>query len=278
MSRALLQRHLADAASDFSPFLVLGDPDFETSVRLACRAYAAGVRMLEVGIAYDDPCADGPAIQAASARARSAGSSTQRALEAMDEVRRACPELALNMLVYGNLVHARGVERFCADAVAHGASSLLVPDIPHEEAASLRAACRAQDLGHVVFVGPMTDEARCATLAAEAEGAFVYLAATQGVTGATEAQDRAELVRRLTTSVRAPVCVGFGITSRRQAEAVFEAGASIAVVGSHFARAIGAAIDGGAQRSGVVAAFDDALRPFLLREIPSERPSQCSSS
>lgn len=277
MSLASLQALLGDGRGDFSPFLVLGDPDFDTSVRLAECAARAGVRMLELGIAYDDPCADGPAIQAASARARAAGSTTDRAFEALARIRASCPELALNLLVYGNLVHGRGVDRFCRDAVACGASSLLVPDIPHEEGSELREACGAHALGHVALVGPQTSDERLAKLSLDAEDAFVYLAATQGVTGATEAVDRRELVQRVAAQTRSPLCVGFGITTGEDARTTLAAGARIAVVGSHFARSIAAALTDGASRDEITQRFSEALRPFL-NETTREKEHECSSS
>ncbi len=221
---------------------MLGDPRPELSAVLAAATVQAGATMLELGIPYSDPCADGPAIQAACLRAREGGTSTPQALQILSEIRRACPETPLNLLVYGNLVHARGYEDFCNDAAASGASSLLVPDIPLEESESLRTACASSGLGYVHLVAPLTSTERLAELDATATG-FLYLAAYQGVTGAEGSADeqRMELVRRTAAAVRNPVCLGFGLSKPQHLRDAFEAGARVAVVGSQLARVIGRA-------------------------------------
>ncbi len=157
MSLAKLRAKLTPGQRHVSPFLVLGDPTPKLCVELAVAAVGAGASMLELGFPYDDPCADGPAIVAAGRRARAAGTSTGVAIETMATIHRACPDAAFNLLVYGNLVHARGYQRFCDDVVAAGASSLLVPDIPLEECEALGDACRAAGLGLVQMVAPNTD-------------------------------------------------------------------------------------------------------------------------
>ena len=242
MSLSLLHQSLTQHQHHVSPFLMLGDPQPELSATLAAATVKAGATMLELGIPYSDPCADGPAIQAACWRARQCGTSTPQALEILAEIRRACPEIPLNLLVYGNLVHARGYRDFCTRAAAAGASSLLVPDIPLEESESLRAACASAGLGHVQLVAPLTKPPRLAELDGTTTG-FLYLAAYQGVTGANAQGDEqcVELVRRTAAAVDTPVCLGFGLSEPRHLQDAFEAGARIAVVGSHLARIIGRA-------------------------------------
>lgn len=239
MSLALLRKTLESKEAHVSPFLVLGDPTPEISVELARAAVAAGASMLELGMPYSDPCADGPAIQAACGRAFAAGVSTSQSLSILAGIHARCPGTPLNLLVYGNLVHARGYDRFCEQAASAGASSLLAPDIPLEECQPLRAACRRQGLGHVQLVGPMTPPDRLARIDAVADG-FLYLAAHQGITGGQAAADRArrELVERTVRESSNPICLGFGLSSREQLEQAFSAGATIAVIGSHLVRAI----------------------------------------
>lgn len=222
----------------FSPFFVLGDPTPELSVELCCAAVRAGAGALELGLPFSDPVADGPEIAAAGARARAAGTTTDVALRCLEEVARRTG-VPLNLLVYANLVHARGAERFCRDAVAAGASSLLVPDVSLEESEGLRLACDEVGLGHVALVGPATSPTRLERLDAAAT-AFLYLVSHQGTTGARRehAAGLAELVRRVSTSARNPVCVGFGLSERAHLDLVFDAGASLAVVGSALARII----------------------------------------
>ena len=239
MSLALLQRALAAGRRHLSPFLMLGDPTPALSLALARTAVAAGAGMLELGLPFSDPCADGPAIEAACARARRAGVSTASALALLERVRAACPTVPLNLLVYGNLVHARGLAAFCRDAVAAGASSLLVPDLPLDEGGELRACCRAAGLGVVQLLGPATPPPRVQAIA-DASDAFVYLAAHQGVTGEQRIADdaRAAFVANIAHAVARPLCVGFGLQDAAQIQQVFAAGAAIAVVGSHLARVV----------------------------------------
>lgn len=258
MSFARLKQAFAERARHVSPFLVLGDPDPDTSVALAVAAVKSGATMLELGIPFSDPCADGPAIQQAILRARASGVSTDRALEIMAAIRAKCPETPFNLLVYGNLVHARGFERFTRDAVAAGASSLLVPDIPLEESAALAVACRAAGLGIVQMVAPSTPLARIMQLDAAAN-AFLYVTGHQGITGADSKGATPESpVTRVRALARNPVCLGFGLKTPGGVREAFAAGAAIAVIGSHLARVIEAS-----GRREVVAEFERALAPLV---------------
>lgn len=259
MSFGLLQKALTERRHHVSPFLVLGDPTRDISVELARAAVGEGATALELGFPYGDPCADGPAIQAADVRALLGGTSTSGALSTVGRIRKACPETPLNLLVYGNLVHARGYERFCREASAAGASSLLVPDVSLEESGALRDACEKAGLGHVELVGPLTGAKRLREIARVTD-AFLYLVAHQGVTGARDGfAGVAELVRR-TAKARRPVCLGFGLSRPEQLREAFAAGAQIAVVGSTLAQVIGEAWS--RDRAGVVEAFIDAFKPL----------------
>lgn len=264
MSLRLLHDALGASPRHASPCLVLGDPTPEISLRLAQAAIGAGATMLELVFPYDDPCADGPAMQRADLRARRAGMTTDRAFELMAALRGACPATPFNLLVYGNLVHARGYGSFCRDAVAAGASSLLVPDICLEESEPLQAACHRQGLGAVHLVGPLTPVERL-TAYDRASDAFLYLAANQSVTGkrSESGESKSDLVRRVASIVENPLCVGFGLSRREQLVEAFAAGARIAVVASHLARAIEAAWDESKGDAGEVErSFIDAWIPL----------------
>lgn len=263
MSLDLLKRCFADKLHHPSPFLMLGDPRPELSVDLAAATVEAGATMLELGMPYSDPCADGPAIQAACLRAMEAGTSTPQCLATLEEIRRRCPDTPLNLLVYGNLVHARGYDRFCRDVAAAGASSLLVPDIPLEESAELRAGCASAGLGHVQLIAPLTTPERRAELDRTTTG-FLYLAAYQGVTGADSTGDeqRVELVRRTAAAVDNPVCLGFGLSRPQHLRDAFTAGARVAVVGSQLARVIGKAWEEG-ERQRLVKRVTEAFRALI---------------
>ncbi len=271
MSLLLLRRALRKRSRHVAPFLVLGDPTPEISLELAKAAVGDGATMLELGIPYDAACADGPDIQAADARALAAGVGTEAALRLLARIREACPGAPLNLLVYGNLVHARGWARFAADAAAAGASSLLVPDIPLEEGAPLRAASKAAGLGVVMMAGPRTDAARLLRIAAAAD-AFVYLAGRQGTTGVNAAGEATapEFVAAVVAAIRRPVCLGFGLVSPAQVAAAFGAGARIAVVGSLLARTIGPAWEGGGADAParVLDRFRTVLAPMIAAAAP----------
>jgi tryptophan synthase alpha chain len=248
MNRDVLVAALARQRRHLSPFLVLGDPTPELSLELALAAVAAGATVLELGLPFSDPCADGPAIQGATRRARAAGVSTREAFALVRALADAAPAVPLNLLAYANLVHARGTAAFCEEAAAAGVSSLLVPDVPFGEDLELNAACRDHGLAFVRMVGPGTAPDRIVALARDAD--LLYVAALQGVTGAAggDAAQRSELLRR--------------------ARAAFASGAAIAIVGSHLARAIErgvalAAAPGGALGADVLREFRAALVPLL---------------
>ena len=252
--RAALRRRPAVA-----PFLVLGHPTPALSLALARAAVDAGAGMLEIGLPYSDPVADGPAIQAAARRALAAGVSTRPALDLLARIAAACPGTPLNLLVYGNLAHRMGYDRFAAAAAERGASSLLVPDIPVDEAGPLWRACRRAGLAHVELAGPRTPPARLRRLSRVSE--FVYLAGFQGVTGVRAGGFDAVLARlRETAAVRKPLCLGFGISDRTQVEGAFAAGARIAVVGSHLARLVEEAFVSGAGPERLLADYAAAVR------------------
>lgn len=263
MSRRALKRRLGEAPQ-VSPFLVLGDPTAELSLELAKTAVACGAGMIEIGFPYSDPVADGPAIQKADMRALEAGTSTSKAMALLGRIHDACPKTPLNLLVYANLVHARGLDRFCKEAADAGASSLLVPDACLEESAPFKKACRKAGLGHVQLVGPLTSPERLKRIDAAANS-FIYLVAHQGVTGVRAGgfDDVEALVSRTAWQLQNPLCVGFGLSKPEQIRRVFQAGARLAVVGSYLANVIGECI---ARENGrgdrLLAAFADAFTPL----------------
>ncbi|MAG57521.1 MAG: tryptophan synthase subunit alpha [Planctomycetes bacterium] len=256
MSLASLQARLAQPDPSFSPFFVLGDPDPDTSLAIAQAAIRGGADMLEFGLPFSDPCADGPSVQTACSRALRAGMTVDQAFEIMRTLRSAS-DVPFNLLVYANLVHRRGPASFVADAVAAGASSLLVPDVPPEEGTELGAACHHAGLGLVHLAGPRTTTDRITALG-DAATAFLYLAGRQGITGASEAvpDETLHAIRTAAAASTVPVCVGFGLKTRRHLADVFRAGARIAIVGSALVDVLASCLDDAGSPRDVTALTD----------------------
>lgn len=272
MTLACLQQALASRARHFSPFLVLGDPEPTLSVEIARAAVAAGATMLELGIAYRDPCADGPAVQRACARALRSGTTVDCALRTLAAIAAACPGVPLNLLAYGNLVHARGLGAFCTATAAAGASSLLVPDLPLGEDVPLRSACSAAGLGFVRLVGPRTTPQR---LRASSDGAaMLYAAGVQGVTGTfgRARDERAQLLEAARATGR-PLCTGFGIGSAADVEHAFAHGANVAIVGSQIADVVARSLPHGP--GAIVDAVASAVRTLAA---PTRSPTSSQSA
>ncbi len=221
----------------FVAYLCAGDPDLERTVELVAALAEAGVDVVELGIPYSDPMADGPAIQAACDRALRAGTTVRGVLDAVRRIRMrsAVPIVAFT---YANPLLAYGVERFAADAAAAGVDGVLPLDLPPEEGPELLAALRAAGLATVCLVAPTTTPERRRLLGA-ATGGFLYYICRMGTTGerADLPEDLAAQVAGLRAATTAPVCIGFGISSPAQAAAAAAVGDGV-VVGSHLVRLV----------------------------------------
>jgi tryptophan synthase alpha chain len=211
-------------------------------VELAEAAVRGGAGLLEIGIPFSDPLADGPTVQRAGQRALRNGMTTPRALELLTEVR-ARVAVPLVPMTYAGPVMAHGERRFCADAAAAGADGLIVPDVPADEAGELAAACAEHGLDLVPLLAPTSADERIAIACARA-GGFVYLVSVAGTTGArAEVSDRvAGLIARVRPHTPLPLLVGFGISTAGHVRAMLDAGADGVVIGS---RAIEVAEQGG---------------------------------
>jgi tryptophan synthase alpha chain len=234
---------------------------------LAAAAVGAGAGLLEIGIPYSDPLADGPTVQRAGQRSLAAGMTTRRALEVLEAVR-ARVAVPLVPMTYASPVMAYGEGRFCADAAAAGADALIVPDVPADEADELLAGCREHGLDLVPLLAPTSADARIA-LACSQAGGFVYLVSVAGITGArAQLSDRvAGLVTRVRAHTDLPLLVGFGISSPAHAVAALDAGADGVIIGS---KAIEVAEQGGAPAlaefvRSVTAAVGGWKRPITTR-------------
>ncbi|AQT68587.1 Tryptophan synthase alpha chain [Anaerohalosphaera lusitana] len=220
------------------PFFVIGDPNYDSSLKIVKSALDAGADILELGIPFSDPIADGPTIQKANIRARKSGMTVEKALAFIKEVTSHKP-VPVGLLVYYNLIYQYGVERFMADFKAAGGTSVLVADVSIDDSEEIAGPAQKAGLETVFMVTPNTPDHRMASIASKTTG-FVYTVSTMGVTGArTKLSDTvASLVERIKGVSEVPVCVGFGISSPEQARRVADAGADGVIVGSRIVQII----------------------------------------
>jgi tryptophan synthase alpha chain len=215
------------------PYLMGGFPDLQAS-RAIGEAYAdGGADLVELGVPFSDPLADGPVIHAAGTQALAAGAT----VPAVIELGRALAErVPVILMCYANLILARGVERFADDLARANVSGLIIPDLPFEEAPAALAACDAAGIALVPLVAPTTPEERLARIGGRARG-VVSAGSVTGTTGERETVDAAGLLARVKGHTEVPVALGFGIATPEQAAAAAAAGADGVIVGSRLVRA-----------------------------------------
>jgi tryptophan synthase alpha chain len=251
------------------PYLVGGFPDIETSRRVA-HAYAeAGADLIELGVPYSDPLADGPVIHAAATEALNAGATLAGVMTICADVTAAHPELPVLPMVYANMALAPGPDGFATMLAESGAAGAIVPDLPPGEDADLPRAMSERGLALIPFVAPTTPPARRQRLVEGAAG-FVYVISLTGVTGEREAlpAELTDLVAAVRTEAGAPAAVGFGIGTPEKAAEVGEVADGV-IIGSRLVRAVADAKDG----DGAIAAvteFLEATRTAMA--APGGRP------
>ena len=228
-------RRRREGGKAFVAFLTAGDPSLERTVEAAREMEAAGVDVLELGVPFSDPLADGPVIQRASDRALRRGTTLGRVLGAARQVR-ARSGLPLLLFSYFNPLLRHGLDRVAREAADSGVDGVLVTDLPPEEACAWIPAARKAGLDTVFLAAPTSSDARL-RLVTEASRGFVYAVSRTGVTGEAEtlSEDAGPLVRRIRAVTDAPVAVGFGIATPQQAAAA-AAVADGVVVGSALVR------------------------------------------
>jgi len=221
------------------PYLMGGFPDLDGSALAGEAAADAGADLIELGVPFSDPLADGPVIHAAGTAALAGGATPHGVLRVCERLSARVPVV---LMVYANLVLASGAEAFALRAASAGAAGLIVPDLPYDEADELRGAFDAEGLALVPLVAPTTAADRTSEIAALARG-FVYAVSLAGTTGERDAlaPGVADTVERIRAAAELPVAVGFGISSGQQARAVAEVADGV-IVGSRIVRAAG---DGG---------------------------------
>ena len=227
----------------FVAFLTGGDPDFDTSKELICGLPAAGVDLIEIGIPFSDPMADGPAIQASSQRALKNGMTLQKTLELVRAFRATDDTTPIVLMGYYNPIYRYGVDRFVQESKAIGVDGLIIVDLPPEEDTELCEPALTAGLHWIRLVTPSTDDSRIDTVLHNVSG-FVYYISVLGVTGTRRAvADQIETaVTRLRKHTSLPIAVGFGIKTAENARAVAQHADGI-VVGSAIVDLVKANLD-----------------------------------
>jgi tryptophan synthase alpha chain len=243
-------------AAALMPYLMGGFPDLETSRRIGSAYADSGADLIELGVPFSDPLADGPVIHAAGTAALRAGARLDGVLEVGAALAERVPVV---VMCYANPILARGTEPFLDALTAAGISGLIVPDLPLEEDADLRVACDARGVALVPLVAPTTPGERLGRIGASARG-FLYAVSLTGTTGERAGVDGlAAVVARAAAHTAVPVAVGFGIGEPEQAAAAVAAGADGVIVGSRLVRAAAEGPDPVAAVAKVVRAFAGAL-------------------
>ena len=217
----------------FVPFVMVGDPDIQTSVNIIKALVEGGADALELGFPYSDPIADGPTIQKASLRALSHKIKTTDCFAIIRQVRDAYPAIPIGLLLYSNLVLKRGIETFYQDAAKAGVDSILIADVPLREAERFITVANSVGIKQILIAPPNASEETLAHIGQQSQG-YTYLLGRAGVTGAetAAATPTHELIEKLTRHKVAPPLLGFGISKPEQVSEAISAGAAGAISGS----------------------------------------------
>ena len=254
---AMFERLAGRGEGAFGAFLMLGDPDLETSARLLRAAVEAGADMLEVGIPFSDPIADGPVSQAAADRALKQGVTPGDCFALLADFREQYRDVPVGILTYANIVLARGKGAFYGSSAQVGLDSLLVADVPVFEAEPFVEAGRAHNVAPILIAAPNTPEKVLERMAGLASG-YTYCVARAGVTGADESLslDHAKLFETLARVGTPPPVLGFGISKPEHVRAALEAGAAGVISGSAIVGRIADNLDD-------VDAMEEAVASFI---------------
>ncbi|MDY8107666.1 tryptophan synthase subunit alpha [Fulvimarina sp. 2208YS6-2-32] len=241
-------------------FVMAGDPDHETSLAIVKALAEAGADIIELGMPFSDPMADGPSIQKAGLRALKAGGSLQKTLDLVAAFREGDRETPIILMGYFNPIYIYGVDRFIAAALAAGVDGLIVVDLPPEMDDELCIPALAAGLNFIRLATPTTDDKRLPAVLKNTSG-FVYYVSITGITGAAapDAGKVAKAVERIKRHTDLPVCVGFGVRSAEQAAEIGRSADGV-VVGSAIIAAIEASLDEGRASAGTVDAVTGIVR------------------
>jgi tryptophan synthase alpha chain len=233
-----------EGRSAFVTFLMAGDPDPDTSLQIIKAMPKAGADIIEIGMPFTDPMADGPSIQAAGLRALKAGMTLKKTLALVRAFREGDNTTPLVLMGYYNPIYIYGVDKFLADAKSAGVDGLIIVDLPPEEDTELCLPALKAGLNFIRLATPTTDDKRLPAVLANTSG-FVYYVSITGITGAASADSKAvgEAVARIKRHTGLPVCVGFGIRTPEAAQAI-AARANGAVVGTALVDVLRGSLDG----------------------------------
>ena len=228
----------AEGKSAFVSFIMAGDPDYDASLEIVRGLPAAGVDVIELGMPFTDPMADGPAIQLAGQRALEAGMTLNRTLQMVRDFRVGDTTTPIVLMGYYNPIYSKGVHKFVAEAVEAGVDGLIVVDLPPEEDAELCIPANAAGLNFIRLTTPTTDNKRLPKVLQNTSG-FIYYVSVTGTTGAASAEAAvvAPEVARIKAGTDLPICVGFGINTPETAQAIASI-ADGAVVGTAIVKQI----------------------------------------
>jgi tryptophan synthase alpha chain len=237
------------------PFFVIGDPDFEASLAVVKAAVDAGADVLELGIPFSDPIADGPTIQKADVRSMRSGMNMHKALEFIKAVK-SHKDIPIGLLMYYNLIQQYGIQRFFQDFHKAGVNSVLVADLSIDDAQEILAPAQAAGLDTVFMVTPNTQPGRMKLIASKTTG-FIYAVSLLGVTGSRETLSNTTegLIRQLKGLTNVPVCVGFGVSKPEHARTIADAGADGVIIGSRLVAMIESHLNDPAQAIAEVTSF-----------------------
>jgi tryptophan synthase alpha chain len=257
IAEAFARAHANGRSAALMPYLMGGYPDVATSRAIGLAYAEGGADLVELGVPFSDPLADGPVIHAAATAALRAGANLAAVLEVARDIAAHVPVV---VMCYANPILSQGLDRFLDKLVGARVSGLIVPDLPLEEAVEVRPACRRRGLALVPLVAPTTPAERLERIGAGASG-FLYTVLLTGTTGerAEVAGGLEAVIARAAAHTDVPVAVGFGISTPEHAAAAAQAGADGVIVGSRLVRAAAEASDPAAAARELVAGFSAAL-------------------
>jgi len=253
----------AEGRAGLVTYISAGDPDYATSLAILNGMPAAGADIIELGMPFTDPMADGPAVQAAGLRALKAGARMTRTLDMVRDFRKADPATPIVLMGYYNPIYVYGVDKFIADALAAGVDGMIVVDLPPEEDEEFCIPALKAGLHFIRLATPTTDEARLPAVLKHASG-FIYYVSIAGITGAASADNAAvaAAVARLRAKTTLPVAVGFGVKTPAMAAAIARV-ADAAVVGTALVQVIESSLG----RDGKPAADTAAKALAFVRQL-----------